>query len=157
MFTSKKEQDFFLSCIKKTDNVLEYGSGTSTIEISKLCLRLVSIEHEEKWYNNLRTRICENVTLKYCPPNKPYREGNHCGTYDEFKTYIESPLEYGVFDIIFIDGRARNSCASICNKLGNKNTIVFVHDFNRVEYSVMHDYLEVIESVETMYKFKIRF
>lgn len=157
MFTSKKEQDFFLSCIKKTDNVLEYGSGTSTIEISKLCLRLVSIEHQEKWYNNLRPRISENVTLKYCPPNKPYREGNHCGTYDEFKNYVEAPLEFGIFDIIFIDGRARNSCASICNKLGNKSTTVFVHDFNRAEYNVMHDYLEVIESVETMYKFKIRF
>lgn len=157
MHTTQQEAIFLLSHIKKTDYVLEYGSGSSTLEISKLCQNLVSIEHQYIWFNKLRFRINENTILKYCPPDKPYIEGLHCGTYDEFKTYIETPLQFNKFDIIYIDGRARNYCAAICNKLGHQDTLVFVHDFDREEYKEMHNYLDVIEGVERMYKFKIKF
>lgn len=157
MYTSEKEKVFFLSHIKKTDVVLEYGSGGSTFEISKVCKKLISVEHQKKWYENIKNKLPDNVILKYCPPDKPYAEGGHCGTYEEFESYIEKPLEFGKFDIIYIDGRARNYCASICNKLGHQNTLVFVHDFNRKEYEIIHTYLEVINNVETMYKFKIKF
>ena len=76
--------------------------------------------------------------------------------YDEFKDYIESPIEYGPFDIILIDGRARVSCSSICKLLSHENTIIFIHDFHRPEYQEALKYLELIDSVKTMSKFKLK-
>ena len=60
------------------------------------------------------------------------------------------------FDIILIDGRARVSCSSICNKLSHDNTIIFIHDFDRPEYQEALNYLELIIQVGTMAKFKIK-
>ena len=73
-----------------------------------------------------------------------------------FKDYIESPIEYGPFDIILIDGRARVSCSSICKLLSHENTIIFIHDFHRPEYQEALKYLELIDSVKTMSKFKLK-
>jgi hypothetical protein len=59
--------------------------------------------------------------------------------------------------VIFIDGRARVGCASICKKLGHKDTIVFIHDFERPEYQEALKYLELISVVDKMAKLKITF
>jgi hypothetical protein len=48
MFVNKNEEDFFLMSIKNTDRVLEYGSGELTIQISKKCKSILSIEHQKK-------------------------------------------------------------------------------------------------------------
>jgi len=160
MFTSENESLFFLNHIKKTHKVLEYGSGSSTKEISTLCKSLVSIEHQESWYNDISKNIEKNTNIILCKPFKLYEEGTfNDGTYDEFKEYIEAPLDYGKFDIILIDGRARVECAKFIEKVSDKNTLIFIHDFTpRLDdhnYKEIFKYLNLIESVETMSKFKL--
>lgn len=157
MFTQKNEEVFFMNHITKYSKILEYGSGVSTNEISKNCSYIISIEHQEEWYNKLKNELPPNCKLILKKPDLPYNEGGHCGTYDEFKSYIESPIEEGPFDIILIDGRARVGCASICHKMSNENTIIFIHDFHREEYQEVLQYLELIEQVGTMAKFKIKY
>ena len=125
MFTKIQEEEFFMSHLKDTHSVLEFGSGTSTFEIANKVKKIISIEHQKKWYDSLILESPENCTLILKEPNLPYVEGLSCGTYDEFKDYIESPIEYGPFDIILIDGRAIVSCSSICHKMSHENTIVF--------------------------------
>ena len=156
MFTQKNEEDFFMSHISNDSLVLEYGSGVSTKEIAKKCKLITSIEHKEDWYNKLKNELPSNCELILKTPDLPYIEGGHCGTYDEFKSYIESPLNKMSFDIILIDGRARVSCSPICNKLSHDNTIIFIHDFDRPEYQEALNYLELIIQVGTMAKFKIK-
>lgn len=156
MFVNKNEEDFFLMNVKNTDRVLEYGSGESTIQISKKCKSIVSIEHQKGWYDMNVNKLPSNCELILREPNLPYVEGGHCGTYDEFKSYIEAPIDKGPFDIIFIDGRARVSCASICEKISHDNTIIFIHDFHREEYQEALNYLELIDQVGTMAKFKLK-
>jgi predicted O-methyltransferase YrrM len=157
MFATKSEELFFFSHIDKTKNVLEYGCGYSTIEIANNCKKLVSVEHQENWYNDISNKIPNNCTLLYSPSDLEYTEGGDDGTYEEFYTYVNSPVNHGPFDIILIDGRARVSCSSICNILGNENTIVFIHDFFRPEYKKALEFLELLDSVETMSKFKIKY
>lgn len=157
MFTNKKEEDFFMSHLNDSHRVLEYGSGISTIEISKKVKEIISIEHQETWYSEIFSKLPSNCTLILKKPNLEYTEGGHCGTYEQFKDYVEAPMNFGIFDIVLIDGRARVSCASIVNKFSNKNTIIFVHDFNREEYQDIKNYLEIVDSADTMYKFKIKF
>ena len=159
MFTNKSEKNFLFSHLNNNQKVLEYGSGESTLEISKIVKTVLSIEHQKKWYEEISKKIPSNVDLILREPNLPYIEGGNCGTYDQFKEYVDYPLNHGPFDVIFIDGRARVSCASICNKISNKDTLIFVHDFdlkNRKEYIPILDYLNIIDFCDTMYKFEIK-
>jgi hypothetical protein len=155
MFTTSAESAFFFADIDKNKKVLEYGSGQSTIEISEKCKEIISIEHQEEWYNKNISKKPSNCEIILRKPSLPYIEGFHDGTYDEFKDYIEVSLSRAPYDIILIDGRARVGCASICKLLGNKQTIVFIHDFERPEYQEALKFLELIGIVEKMAKFKI--
>lgn len=156
MFTTQQESDFFLSEITKTHRVLEYGSGESTIEIADKCLSILSIEHQKQWYDKLIELKPINCELILREPNLPYKEGINCGTYEQFKSYIEAPLDKGPFDIILIDGRARVACASIVKSITHDNTLIFIHDYDRPEYAEVLNYLELIGQVGTMAKFKIK-
>jgi hypothetical protein len=155
MFSTNQESSFFLDHINKTHKVLEYGSGESTFEIAQRCKEILSIEHQENWFFKIKNDLPSNAKIVLRTPNLPYTEGGDCGTYQEFKDYIDYPIPYGPYDIILIDGRARVSCASICSKLGNQNTIVFIHDFNREEYRPALNFLNLINQVGTMAKFSI--
>jgi predicted O-methyltransferase YrrM len=156
MFTTTNESVFFLAEIDKTKKVLEYGSGQSTFEIADKCLNIISIEHQEDWYNKLQDGLLSNCEIILKKPDLPYVEGGHCGTYEEFKSYIEAPLDKGPFDVILIDGRARVSCASVVKLMSHDNTIIFIHDFNRPEYQDALNFLELVEQVGTMAKFKLK-
>jgi len=156
MFTQKNEEDFFMNHINKDSIILEYGSGISTNEIAKLCKNITSIEHQENWYHKLKDQLLPNCELILKTPDLPYIEGGHCGTYEEFKSYVEAPLDKGPFDIILIDGRARVSCASIAKSISHDNTIIFIHDYDRPEYQEAQNYLDLVEQVGTMAKFKIK-
>jgi len=156
MFTSLNEEQFFLSHIEKTNKVLEYGSGDSTLQIASLCKEVVSIEHNQQWYDRITKRIPNNCKILLHKPNLEYIEGFEDGSYEEFKDYINAPINYGPFDIILIDGRARNECAKICHLMANGKTLIFVHDFVRVEYEKMHKYFIKIDQRESMAKFIIK-
>ena len=156
MFTQKNEEDFFMNHINENSLILEYGSGISTNEIAKKCKSILSIEHQEEWYNKLKPQLLDNCEIILKKPDLPYIEGGHCGTYEEFKSYVEAPLNKGPFDIILIDGRARVSCSSVVKTISHDNTIIFIHDYDRPEYREALSYLELIEQVGTMAKFKIK-
>lgn len=159
MFTKKTEQDFFFSFLKNDKIVLEYGSGESTLEISRKVKHLTSLEHQEEWYNYLINKIPKNVNLILKKPNLPHTKG--CGNYDQFKDYIEEPGKINMtFDIVLIDGRARIECARFIKKVCDDKTLIFVHDFtSRMDehnYKEILNYLELIQSVDDMSLFKLK-
>jgi len=112
--------------IDRSKIVFEYGSGASTIWFARRANKVVSIEHDEKWYLRLldalqRERI-QNCRLLFCPPEPS--EGTSGENRDprsyaslwypnmSFKQYVTSIDGYpdGYFDLILIDGRSRPSC-----------------------------------------------
>lgn len=158
MFTNKLEEKFFLSHLMPNHHLLEYGSGESTIQISNIVNSMVSIEHQKIWYNNIKSQITNNnckIILK--EPDLSYTEGKECGSYDQFFSYINEAQNYGPYDIILIDGRARVSCAKLCPKISHTETLIFVHDWDRQEYQEISQYLNFIEAQDTMAKFRIKF
>lgn len=160
------EDTFLLDKVKSGHRILEWGSGASTIELGRRCKELVSIEHQKDWYDNVsslygREGCTANLVYLLRPPNLPYKEGGHDGTEEEFRDYVRAPNNYGPFDIIFIDGRARVECARAvnANRLFHKETLVFVHDFVpnvRPEYNEIIDkhILQFVDSFHTMWMFK---
>ena len=150
------EFKFLTDSLKPNFKVLEYGSGESTLEISKLVNCIVSVEHNQQWAEKCLQNKPENCTLLYVPPCLSYIEyTENCGTYEEFKKYIESPNELGIiFDVVFIDGRARVHCAKNILKLIHEESIIFIHDYNRKQYHVVEDFLDMINIVGTMAMFR---
>jgi len=160
MFTSKEEEIFLFNHLNKNIKFLEYGSGNSTLQLSSYVKKVISIEHNKEWYNKILPYVSDNVELYLCEPDKYYEEVKHDGLYEQFETYITFPKKFGIFDVIFIDGRARIECAKFAKKISHENTTIFIHDFfSRLEldnYKEIYDYLILEDSIGDMAKFRVK-
>lgn len=167
MFNNQQEIDFLLNSLKSTDIVLEWGSGGSTLEIGKRVKWLYSVEHDERWYEKVKNEIkannLDNVILYRVPRNKEEKSGDD-GTYEDYKDYvnfISSQYDHLLFDVIFIDGRARVECAKVALQLLKDGGVIFIHDYRnpqeqyrRYEYEVVEEFLEPINGAYALWKFK---
>ena len=162
MYAFPEEKEFFLSHLNKDQDVLEWGSGSSTSVIAKRVKTITSIEHNKKWYDEVLKNLPENAKLHYVPSKHHHDwrvDGD--GSPDNFEEYISYPVELdNKYDLILIDGRVRVQCASVCKKISKKDTIIFVHDFSdqRISsgYDKIYEHLELVEKVRTMAKFKLK-
>lgn len=165
---NQAEADFLMNQLEPHHRVLEWGSGGSTAEIAVKVKSLLSIEHNLHWFEKSKNTLPDNVQYVLKPAQQE-PEGGDDGTYEQFRSYIdrakEDAQQNGPFDVIFIDGRARVACASICAQIGHKNTMVFIHDYDhpvkddpgyRPEYLKAEDYLNRIDGEYTMWKFAIK-
>jgi 16S rRNA A1518/A1519 N6-dimethyltransferase RsmA/KsgA/DIM1 with predicted DNA glycosylase/AP lyase activity len=68
---SNLEVDFFKKQLESNQRVLEWGCGTSTIDISKIVKEVHSIEHNKDWYDNINSKISNtNANLYLCESDK---------------------------------------------------------------------------------------
>jgi hypothetical protein len=79
-------------------NVFEYGCGNSTLFWGSRARRVVSVEHERRWHDQVRTMVPANVELIYAGGPEEY-----VGAVDRFPEYQ--------YDVIVIDGQSRLLCA----------------------------------------------
>jgi hypothetical protein len=92
--------DRFLKA-KPAARVFEWGSGASTVWLSRRSGEIISVEHNPVWFARLREEIGdrENVALLHRSLDRDGRD------------YIETIGECGgSFDLIVIDGRQRARC-----------------------------------------------
>lgn len=100
--------------------VFEWGCGGSTLYFADRGCTLVTVEHDQMWLDRCSTAVQRsNVTLLYRPPDDSdirdkrlsdplaYRSKCVPGSFEMYATAIE---DYGLFDVILVDGRARASC-----------------------------------------------
>jgi predicted O-methyltransferase YrrM len=173
MFSNnRKEELFFLNELKNNHRVLEFGSGRSTLAISKRVKEVVSIEHNIKYYSELCEQIngkyITNTKLYYVPANKEPSAGYSDGTFKDFEDYVLFPLKLsgkeGRFDIVFVDGRSRVACALYAAQYYLKpNGLIFIHDmlhpqpeYRRTEYEDVLSFLELQGQEFAMCKFKVK-
>jgi hypothetical protein len=116
-----------------TARVYEYGSGASTVWLSSRAKEVDSVEHHRGFgeFMTKRVETLDNVTLRIVEPvasANPVitsrKEGN--GGLD-FADYVNSiDAVEGSFDLIVIDGRAREAClAHAKSRLAPDGLIVF--------------------------------
>lgn len=120
--------EFLEKILRKEDRVFEFGSGGSTVFLSKRAGELTSVEHDREWYAKVESRI-NQLGIKNCrllcvepepargpgaDPDDPEACASHSEAYKgvSFKSYsraIDSyPNDY--FDLVLVDGRVRPSC-----------------------------------------------
>ncbi|UDY22678.1 class I SAM-dependent methyltransferase [Nocardioides sp. Kera G14] len=125
--------DGWLAARKRPIRVFEYGSGASTIWLSRRADQIHSVEHHRGFGEMMTAEVSSlgNVTLRIVEPvasDKPVvgseKEG-HAG--QDFADYVASIDEVpGEFDLIVIDGRAREAClAHSAVRLADGGLIVF--------------------------------
>jgi len=94
--------------------VFEFGSGNSSFYWSDKCLSLISIEHDQNWFNKIKNNIRSNQRL-FLRKNK-----------DEYRKSINS-FETK-FDIIIIDGVFRHDCSMQVKKNLNLESGIVILD-----------------------------
>ena len=159
-FNTKGEEDYLFSFLNKDMDVLEWGSGSSTIAIAKRVKSIISIEHDFKYYRQFKTDL-PNIKVQFVERNKPEKNG-HDGTYEDYKDYIGYPKSLNKkFDLIFIDGRARVECAKLAVGLLKPNGIIMIHDYrnpnpkcDRLEYREVEKFLDIQGFEYALYSFK---
>jgi SAM-dependent methyltransferase len=158
---SVQEQNFLLDALTPDMTVLEVGAGLSTFLIAKRVKKVISIEHNKEWFDEINKTKPQNVELYHIPQNSEPKPEYSDGTYEDFKDYCDFILGIPeLFDVVFIDGRARVDAAKFAAKCLKENGVIFIHDFGhpdtkyrRTEYDCVLDFLELDGQELTMAKF----
>jgi predicted O-methyltransferase YrrM len=162
----KNELDLFLEIFSNPNSdVLEWGSGYSTIEIARRVKSVVSIESEENWFYLVNNKLSEeklsNTELFHVPISR-YLINNGEGNLEQCRSYVDKPKELNkMFDIIFIDGRARVECARVAKTLLKPNGLVIVHDYpvrpssDRQSYREIENFLKPIKNANMLKVFSM--
>jgi hypothetical protein len=111
--------------------VFEWGSGASTLWLAARAGSVHSVEHHAGWAAQLSARLPENVTLRVvepevsATPSVPSAKTGHAGL--DFAAYVAAIDDLaGTFDVVVIDGRAREAClARAVERLAPEGVIVF--------------------------------
>ncbi|PZS28199.1 MAG: SAM-dependent methyltransferase [Pseudonocardiales bacterium] len=109
--------DAWLSARKRPIRVFEYGSGASTLWLARRTDEVYSVEHHRGFgdyiapmlaaQGNIDFRIVEPVTTTQ--PAVPSAKEGHSGL--DFTDYVGAiDGTEGLFDLVVIDGRAREAC-----------------------------------------------
>ncbi|WP_210648760.1 class I SAM-dependent methyltransferase [Nocardioides sp. SYSU D00065] len=111
--------------------VFEWGSGASTLWLAARAGSVHSVEHHAGWADVLAPRLPGNVDLRVVEPTTSGRpvvgsaKPGHAGL--DFADYVAAIDDVpGEFDVIVIDGRAREAClARALQRLAPDGVIVF--------------------------------
>ena len=111
--------------------VFEWGSGASTLWLAARSGSVHSVEHHAGWAEVLAPRLPANVELRVVEavttrdPVVPSAKSGHAGL--DFAAYVAAIDEVpGDFDVVVIDGRAREAClARAVDRLAPGGIIVF--------------------------------
>lgn len=125
-------------------NVFEWGSGASTIWLSRRVKSVVSVEHDVDWsatmISELDSRELTNVSLCSIPPQfsqLPKVSSGKSGFANlDFSDYVESISDFGKFDLIVIDGRARVNCWEQACKHLEAGGLIVLDNYNRSRYQI---------------------
>lgn len=94
--------------------VFEWGSGASTVWLGRRSATVTSVEHDREWADTMADVLPGNASLTVVEP-VPSADGVHSGKPGfeglDFSSYVEAiEATEGRFDLIVIDGRAREVC-----------------------------------------------
>lgn len=140
--------------LKEDMIVFEWGSGGSTLYFCKQVKKIISVEHNKEWFNQVSIALDEekikncdyylikpkrNIILKYFSYCSILYNSKTFLEYKDFsfKNYVKKIDEYedGSLDFVFIDGRARIACIAHAIKKIKKGGFLMLDNSERKDYS----------------------
>jgi hypothetical protein len=138
---------FLNSIIKPNDLVFEYGMGGSTLFFLDKNCRVVSIDHDSRWFQIVKKEISPEAKWKgfIVPPTRLNQNEHDDQKYRSefpgyekycFKDYILTLSSYpdGYFDIIMVDGRCRHIALKVAKTKLSQNGILILDNAERACY-----------------------
>ena len=144
MWTSYPLHQFLHSLNLKNKNVLEFGSGGSTVFFLKRKANLITFEHSEFWIEKLKLRMGNRSKWKPYLVEYIGRENDQNG----YLKYIKNiqDIRDETLDIVLVDGRHRVECVrAVQSKLVPGGKII-LDDSDRTAYK---DSFEILKNWET--------
>ena len=147
--------DCLSASIKPGHKVFEYGGGGSTLFFLEHGCNVITVEHDEEWFNNIHKEINEKSGSNWtgCLILAEKAEGNTGSlsweapqdfySNDElfrssvFANYVKKIAEYPdeYFDVVLIDGRARTSCMFYALNKVKKGGLLVLDNSDRAYYT----------------------
>ena len=132
-YDAVEEIDRWLAARERPARVFEYGSGASTVWLSKRVGEVHSVEHDRGFSELMAGRLAPlaHVSLQVVEPvesSRPLvRSGKAGHEHLDFTAYVDAvDAVEGDFDLIVVDGRARAAClAKAAARLAPGGVIVF--------------------------------
>ena len=159
MIMTKREINCIEKYLKSSDTMIEWGAGGSTLYFSKKTKFYVSIEDSKVWYKRVLKAINKEPDLKkkvVILNIKSNEARSFPSKRSEFIDYIEIVKKLNhKWDKVLIDGRARVYCGKEVKPYLKKDSIIFLHDFQRSKYESLFEYYELIESVDKLAVLKL--
>jgi predicted O-methyltransferase YrrM len=97
--------------------VFEWGSGASTVWLSRRAASVTSIEHDAGWAAIVAPVLSDNAVVRVVEPvpatGGPAQQLSAKPGFEQldFAHYVDAMEDLdGCFDLVVVDGRARNAC-----------------------------------------------
>ena len=126
---------------RKDARVFEWGSGAGTVWLSRRAGQVVSITHDPEWFGAMARTVSArpNVRLRHVGAqavgyvhSRKRGFGRLC--FDRYARAIRE--EEGLFDLIVIDGRAREACLPEAAERLAPGGIILLDDYRRGRYRI---------------------
>ncbi len=166
-WTSQASIKAFEKILNKNMIGFEYGSGFSTMFFSKYLKHLTSVEHNEAWFNIVKTKFKEqeinNVDYHFIPSSKTEKNVDYTfykdyhltakdftirKEYHDYFSFVSTfPNEH--FDFIIVDGRARVECCLNAIPKLKKGGLFVLDNSDRDRYKPVFKVLASWKSITT--------
>jgi hypothetical protein len=114
--------DFITNRLNNNLDVLEFGSGNSTLYFAGKVKTVTTVEHNSDWYSKLNSIATEKVNLVLSPS-------------DSVKDYVGVVESINKnFELIIIDGLHRNECVATATDRLTEKGVIILDDSERDEY-----------------------
>lgn len=114
--------DFLRERLTKNLNVLEFGSGNSTLFFAERVKKVTSIEHDNTWFQSIIKKKISNIEIKHVSS-------------ESAEDYLQPLSAFGKFEVIIIDALFRNECIKASLKHLSEAGIVILDDSERDHYT----------------------
>lgn len=165
------EKALFQKYIGNSKNYLEFGLGGSTIfTLLNSDANVISVDTNREWinfmkdYRLIREELDKRLKVVFIDIGETKSWGfpvdeNDSENFYKFSSEIFKITDASKYDLILVDGRFRVACTlqSVLNCQYNKDLKILIHDYSfRDEYRIAEKYLEKIESVNSLFVFKVK-
>lgn len=122
--------DFIKTRLNKDLTIFEYGSGNSTLFYADRVKKVVSVEHDEAWYQHIVQEKAPNSEMIFTNLEKGGEYSQKAGLLGE------------KFDVIIVDGRDRVNCCKFSINALSEHGVLVLDDSEREIYDEARFFLK---------------
>lgn len=141
---NRRAIDAVASALPDGARVFEFGGGGSTPWFGDRVAEVVTVEHDEEWFDVLKASAPTNAKVELRRPSPQGTMASESAPGAFFDDYVHAILEQPdeSFDLVVVDGRARVDCGRAAISKIAPGGMLFMDDSDRPRYNPLVRELE---------------